>query len=62
MAQDLFSSNGSLEENTMHQSAELKPETAEELQELETQFAKIKQNKLESQTLSTTMEEFLDKK
>ena len=68
MAQDLFSSNGSwdhqllLEENTMHQSAELKPETAEELQQLETQFAKIKQNKLESQTLSTTMEEFLDKK
>ena len=68
MAQDLFSSNGSwdhqllLEENTMHQSAELKPETAEELQQLETQFAKIKQSKLESQTLSTTMEEFLDKK
>ena len=68
MAQDLFSSNGSwdhqllLEENTMHQSAELKPEAAEELQQLETQFAKIKQNKLESQTLSTTMEEFLDKK
>ena len=68
MAQDLFSSNGSwdhqllLEENTMHQSAELNPETAEELQQLETQFAKIKQNKLESQTLSTTMEEFLDKK
>ena len=68
MAQDLFSSNESwdhqllLEENTMHQSAELKPETAEELQQLETQFAKIKQNKLESQTLSTTMEEFLDKK
>ena len=68
MAQDLFSSNGSwdhqllLEENTMHQSAELKPETAEELQQLEIQFAKIKQNKLESQTLSTTMEEFLDKK
>ena len=46
----------------MHQSAELKPETAEEIQQLETQFAKIKQNKLESQTLSTTMEEFLDKK
>ena len=68
MAQDLFSWNQSwdhqllLEENTMHQSAELKPETAEELQELETQFAKIKQKKLESQTLSTTMEEFLDKK
>ena len=68
MAQDLFSSNGSwdhqllLEENTMHQSAELKPETAEELQQLETQFARIKQKKLESQTLSTTMEEFLDKK
>ena len=68
MAQDLFSSNGSwdhqllLEENTIHQSAELKPETAEELQQLETQFAKIKQKKLESQTLSTTMEEFLDKK
>ena len=68
MAQDLFSSNNSwdhqllLEENTMHQSAELNPETAEELQQLETQFAKIKQNKLESQTLSTTMEEFLDKK
>ena len=68
MAQDLFSSNGSwdhqllLEENTMHQSAELKPKTAEELQQLETQFAKIKQKKLVSQTLSTTMEEFLDKK
>ena len=68
MAQDLFSWNGSwdhqllLEENTMHQSAELKPETAEELQQLETQFAKIKQKKLESQTLSATMEEFLDKK
>ena len=46
----------------MHQSAELNPETAEELQQLETQFAKIKQKKLESQTLSTTMEEFLDKK
>ena len=46
----------------MHPSAELQPETAEELQELETQGAKIKQNKLESQTLSTTMEEFLDKK
>ena len=46
----------------MHQSAELKPEAAEELQQLETQFAKIKQKKLESQTLSTTMEEFLDKK
>ena len=67
MAEDLFTTSrtGNTElilNEEEHESAELKQETAQELAQLENRFTQIKKDKIEGQSISTTLQEFLDKK
>lgn len=67
MAEDLFTTSGTgnaelILNEEEHESAELKQETAQELEQLENRFTQIKKDKIEGQSISTTLQEFLDKK
>lgn len=67
MAEDLFTTSGTgnaglILNEEEHESAELKQETAQELAQLENRFTQIKKDKIEGQSISTTLQEFLDKK
>ena len=67
MAEDLFTTSGTgntelILNEEEHESAELKQETAQELAQLENKFTQIKKDKIERQSISTTLQEFLDKK
>lgn len=67
MAEDLFTTSGTgntelILNEEEHESAELKQETAQELAQLENRFTQIKKDKIERQSISTTLQEFLDKK
>lgn len=67
MAEDLFITSGTgntelILNEEEHESAELKQETAQELEQLENRFTQIKKDKIEGQSISTTLQEFLDKK
>lgn len=67
MAEDLFTTSGTgntelILNEEEHESAELKQETTQELAQLENRFTQIKKDKIEGQSISTTLQEFLDKK
>lgn len=67
MAEDLFTTSGTgnaelILNEEEHESAELKQETTQELAQLEKRFTQIKKDKIEGQSISTTLQEFLDKK
>ena len=67
MAEDLFTTSGTgntelILNEEEHESAELKQETAQELAQLENRFTQIKKDKIEGQSISTTLQELLDKK
>lgn len=67
MAEDLFTTSGTgntelILNEEEHESAEPKQETAQELEQLENRFTQIKKDKIEGQSISTTLQEFLDKK
>ena len=67
MAEDLFTTSGTgnaelILNEEEHESAGLKQETAQELEQLENRFTQIKKDKIEGQSISTTLQEFLDKK
>lgn len=67
MAEDLFTTSGTgntelILNEEEHESAGLKQETTQELAQLENRFTQIKKDKIEGQSISTTLQEFLDKK